>query len=118
MGAAAARLLERHFNSYFRFSVGDHVLPREEIASIISKASDAAFIQESLRKALTVSRKDGKTKAKLLLDELTLHADDVADKDVEPLLTAIFELGDELDVRSDEEAVSPLETISFAFTGC
>ncbi len=92
-----------HFDSYFRFSVGDHILPREEIANVIAKASDAPFIQETFRKALTITRKDGKTKAKLLFEELTLHADDIADKDVEPLLTTIFQLSDELDVQSDEE---------------
>jgi hypothetical protein len=38
----------------------------------------------------------------LLLDELNLHAEKVADSDVAQLLTTIFELGDELDVESDK----------------
>ena len=38
----------------------------------------------------------------LLLDELNLHSDNVADNDVSHLLMAIFELGDELDVESDK----------------
>ncbi|BBC02704.1 MULTISPECIES: KAP family P-loop NTPase fold protein [Bradyrhizobium] len=92
---------KEHFGSYFRFSVGDDVLPREEIKSIIARASDAAFVQATLRAALSVARKDGTTKAQLLLDEMTIHAGDVADKDVGPLLTAVFELGDEVDVPGD-----------------
>jgi hypothetical protein len=55
-----------------------------------------------LRDALTVTRKDGRTKAMLLLDELNLHADNLVDTDVEPLLAAIFELADELNVESDK----------------
>jgi predicted KAP-like P-loop ATPase len=91
-----------HFDSYFRFSVGDDVVPREEIAVLIARASDGEFVKQKLREALAVTRKDGKTKAMLLLDELNLHADSVADGDVTPLLTALFELGGELDVESDK----------------
>jgi predicted KAP-like P-loop ATPase len=94
---------KEHFDSYFRFSVGEDVLPREELTSLIAKASDPAFVKKTFRSALSVTRKDGTTKAKLLLDELNIHADEVADNDVAPLLAALFELGDELDVRSDEE---------------
>jgi predicted KAP-like P-loop ATPase len=91
-----------HFDSYFRFSVGDDVVPREEIEALISRASDGEFAKEKFRAALAVTRKDGKTKAMLLLDELNLHAENVADIDVAPLLSVIFELGDELDVESDK----------------
>ncbi len=93
---------KEHFDSYFRFSVGDEVLPRAELDAIIAKASDADFVKAKLRDALGVIRKDRSTKAKLILDELTVHADEVAEKDVPSLLKAIFELGDELDVESDK----------------
>jgi predicted KAP-like P-loop ATPase len=93
---------QEHFDSYFRFSIGDDVLPREELDKVIARASDVEFVKQKLREALGVTRKDGKTKAMLILDELNLHAEAVADKDVEPLLCAVFELGDELDVESDK----------------
>jgi predicted KAP-like P-loop ATPase len=93
---------KKHFDSYFRFSVGDDILPREELKNIIARAADTAFVPATFRAALPVARKDGTTKAKLLLDELNVHAEDVTDGDVAPLLTALFELGDELDVLSDE----------------
>ncbi|PZA09204.1 NTPase [Rhodopseudomonas palustris] len=91
-----------HFESYFRFSIGDDVLPRREIDALIARASDSEFIKQKLREALTVTRKDGKTKAMLILDELNRYAANVSDEDVEPLLAAIFELGDDLDVESDK----------------
>lgn len=101
---ARERLLctSEHFDSYFRFSVGDDVLPREEIETLIAHASDSEFVKRKFREALAATRRGGKTKAMLLLDELNLHAQNVADNDVAPLLAAIFELGDELDVESDK----------------
>jgi predicted KAP-like P-loop ATPase len=100
---ARDRLLcsSEHFESYFRFSVGDDVVPRAEIEAMIARASDSDFVKQKFREALVINRKDGKTKAMMLLDELNLHAESLSDNDVGPLLTAIFELGDELDVESD-----------------
>jgi predicted KAP-like P-loop ATPase len=91
-----------HFDSYFRFSVGDDVMPREEIEALVVQASNGEYVKQKLREALSFTRRDGKTKAMLLLDELNLHAETVADTDVEPLLVAIFELADELNVESDK----------------
>jgi predicted KAP-like P-loop ATPase len=91
-----------HFDSYFRFSIDDNVVPRAEIEALIARASDSDFIKAKFREALVIIRKDGTTKAMLLLEELNVHADTVADKDVAPLLKVIFALGDELDVESDK----------------
>ncbi len=93
---------EDHFDSYFRFSIGDDVLSRAELSEIISKASDEDFVKTKLRDALTARRRDGSTKAKLILDELNVHSDEVANEDVASLLKALFELGDELDVEADK----------------
>jgi KAP family P-loop domain len=92
-----------HFDSYFRFSIGDDVLSRAELDEFISKAEDEAFVKASMRAALGITRRDGSTKAKLILDELNLHAKTVEKKDVGPLLNALFEIADELDVESDKE---------------
>ncbi|WP_315764406.1 P-loop NTPase fold protein [Bradyrhizobium sp. SZCCHNS2005] len=94
---------EDHFESYFRFSLGEDVVPLEEITTLVARASDAEFVKQTFRDALGSLRRNGKTKAMLLLSELNLHAEQVADKDVEPLLAAIFELGDKLDVESDKD---------------
>jgi predicted KAP-like P-loop ATPase len=90
-----------HFDSYFRFSLGGDVLPKDKIDQLVARASDQEFIVCSLREGLTAKRSSGGTKAALMLDELNLHADKVADDDVQPLLTAIFKIADELDVPSD-----------------
>ncbi len=90
-----------HFDTYFRFSIGDDILSRSEIDLFIANAADQVFITRSLREALAVGRSSGGTKAALILDEMNLHAERVADENVEPLLTALFKLGDELDVPAD-----------------
>ena len=38
-----------HFDSYFRFSVGDDVVPREEIEALIARASDGEFVKQMFR---------------------------------------------------------------------
>lgn len=90
-----------HFDSYFRFAIGENVVPRNEIDAMVARASDGEFIKGRVREALESTRKDGKTRAALLLDELNVHAERVADEDVEPLLVTLFALGDEVNVVSD-----------------
>jgi predicted KAP-like P-loop ATPase len=90
-----------HFDAYFRFAPGEDVLTRREIDAVIDRASDFQFVQAKLREALAVKRKNGRTEAALLLDELSLHSDRIQDDDVAPLLTAIFNMADELYVESD-----------------
>lgn len=90
-----------HFNSYFRFSLGGDVLPKDEIDKLVARASDQEFITRALREALAAKRSSGATKAALVLDELNLHAEKVADDDVGHLLAAIFKIADELNVPSD-----------------
>lgn len=92
---------EDYFDSYFRFSIGDDVLSRAELTEFISKASDEAHIKAVLRAGLSVTRRDGTTKAKLILEELNLHAQEIQVKDVQALLSGLFEVADELDVDAD-----------------
>jgi len=91
-----------HFDTYFRFSLGDEALPKGELDELIERAADKEFIRSAFRAALKVNRSNGTTRAALLLDELNQHADRVPDDSVQPLLTTIFELGDKLNVASDE----------------
>jgi predicted KAP-like P-loop ATPase len=91
-----------HFDTYFRFSVGDEALPRAELDELIEHAGDQEFIRSAFRNALKVKRSSEATKAALLLDELNLYASRIPNHCVQPLLATIFELGDELNVASDE----------------
>jgi predicted KAP-like P-loop ATPase len=90
-----------HFDSYFRFSISDEVLAKQEVDDLIAHASDDALIVAALREGLGVKRSSGGTKAALILEELNRHADKVADDHIQPLLASIFRLGDELDVEDD-----------------
>ncbi|MBR1277752.1 P-loop NTPase fold protein [Bradyrhizobium sp. AUGA SZCCT0283] len=89
------------FDTYFRLSIGDDVLKKDEIDTLVENAADRSFVQQRLREALGILRYGGTTKAALILDELNLHAESIADEDVRPLLIAIFEIGDELDTPRD-----------------
>ena len=63
-----------HFDTYFRFSLGDETLPKGELDELIERAADKEFIRSALRAALKVKLSNGTTRVALLLDELTLHA--------------------------------------------
>lgn len=76
-------------------------MPKREIDDLIKNAGDRVAIQRAFRDALKVARSQGATKAALLLDELNLHAAEVPDEKIGPLLTALFEIADELDVEAD-----------------
>jgi predicted KAP-like P-loop ATPase len=91
-----------HFPTYFRFALGDELLPAKSISELVSRANDREFIQATLRQALQEKLKSGRTRVSVYLEELTLHAPEVAEPHIGPLVAALFEIGDELDVQSDE----------------
>ncbi|OAI12203.1 hypothetical protein A1355_14640 [Methylomonas koyamae] len=90
-----------HFDVYFRFTISDDSLRKAEIDALIERAGDEVFIKNTLVAALKIKRSSGNTKAALILDELNLHADRVAENHIPPLLSAIFSLGDKLHVEED-----------------
>lgn len=90
-----------HFDSYFRFAVGDEVLPRAELEELIERAGDRDFVMATMRHAITVTRKSGGTKAAVLLTELNTHAGRIAKDSVPPLLDALFAVSDEINVDAD-----------------
>lgn len=90
-----------HFDSYFRFGVGDGVLLRAEIDEIVQRAADQDYVIQTLRRAVTVERKAGGTRAAILLDELNTHAERVPKESVAALLSALFSVADEIDVEAD-----------------
>ncbi len=91
-----------HFDSYFRFAVGDEVLPRAELDDFIQRAADQNYVAETMRHAVTMTRKAGGTKAAVLLTELNTHAGGIRKDLVLPLLTALFTVADEINVEADE----------------
>ena len=91
-----------HFETYFRFALGDESLPNRELDEVIARTGDRAFMERYLREAVAQRRADGSTKASLVLNELILRADDVPLKSIADLVEALFILGDEIDVEADE----------------
>jgi hypothetical protein len=86
----------RTCRTYFRFALGEDLLPAKNITELVQNANDREFIQTTLRQALR------RTRASVYLEELTVHAPEVAKDHIGPLVSALFEIADELDVKSDE----------------
>ncbi|MCA8070583.1 KAP family P-loop NTPase fold protein [Burkholderia vietnamiensis] len=91
-----------HFDSYFRFAIGDEVLTSTELDAFIARADDVEYVKTTLRHAVTVTRRSGGTKAAVWLNELNTHAERVDRTKVQPLLTALFEIADEINVEADK----------------
>lgn len=90
-----------HFDTFFRFAIGDEVLTSTELDSFLARAGDIEYVKATLRHAVTVNRRSGGTKAAVWLDELNTHSARVDHGKVQPLLTALFEVADELNVEAD-----------------
>lgn len=90
-----------HFDTYFRYSVGEGVLPRVEVGALVAHAGEAEFVQSVFRRAKEIKRRNGSSNVPLLLQELTINADRIAQSDIEPLLSKLFSMGDELDLEAD-----------------
>ena len=91
-----------HFNTYFAFSLSPDILPANDLQKVIGCSGDPRSVVRYLRNALTRHRRDGSTQASLVLEELTLQASIIPEINVASLLSAIFSMGDELDVESDQ----------------
>lgn len=95
--------VDTHFDTYFRLSLSDEVLSAQQIAELIEKANDRDFIKAAFRKAAKVERRTGQSMVPVYLDELTTHGKRIDKGKVEHLLSALFEIHDEIDQRKDAE---------------
>ena len=94
---------EAHFDTYFRLSLSDETLSISFVNDLIDRAADKQFIQTAFREAANKRRKTGTSLVPVLLDELNTHALRVAPAHVEPLLNALFEIHDEIDLEIDRD---------------
>lgn len=90
-----------HFDSYFRFAIGDAVLTSTELDAFLARAGDIEHVKTTLCQAVTVNRRSGGTKAAVWLDELNTHAERVDRDKIQPLLVGLFEVADEINVEAD-----------------
>ena len=93
--------VEEHFDTYFRLFLSDEKLPMDRINEFIEKANNPDFIQESLKEAAASRRRSGTSMVPVVLDELIAHAPKISKEKVEPLLSALFELHDEINLEID-----------------
>lgn len=94
---------EKHFDSYFRMSIGDETLSVTEINEIIEHSGDGEYIKCAFRSALGLIRKNGKSKVPLLLDELNIHAVRISKANLQSCISAIFGIADDIYRKEDGE---------------
>ena len=92
----------KHFDTYFRFALPDHVLSSSEIKKLIAGTGDPVFIKKSLLDGSQRKLLNGDTRAGLLLDALRVGADEIADNDVRSLLKAAYSIADALIIEGEE----------------
>ena len=94
---------EKHFDTYFRMSIGGETLSIAEIDEFIERAGDREYVKRVFRKALSSIRKNGKSKVPLLFDEVNVHASRIEKAKFQPLVSAIFEIADDLHKDEDRD---------------
>lgn len=92
-----------HFRSYVSFAVSDDVASAQTIQGIVEHAADGDFIRNELVRAIAEQQRGGGTQAALILNELRYAARDIAEGDVTPFVTTLFEVADTLDVDADRQ---------------
>ncbi|MGB7911224.1 MAG: P-loop NTPase fold protein [Desulfobaccales bacterium] len=100
----------KHFDTYFRMGIGDEALPAAEIDEFIEHAGDEEYVMQTFRIAFGSIRKNGKSKVPLLLDELNAHAPRIEKANFKPLISAIFQVADDIDRDEDREGGAFLGT--------
>ena len=92
---------EGHFDTYFRLSLSDEKLSTKTIDELTSRLDDVEYVKGELRRAATTERSSGTSMIPVLLDELLAHARRVPVEKVEPFLSTLFEIHDEIDLEKD-----------------
>lgn len=93
--------IESHFDTYFRLTLSDEALPTRTIEDLINRADDRVFIKNALLEAASVERRNGMSMVPVYLDEMITHAARFERSKVEALLSALFEIHDEIDLKKD-----------------
>ena len=94
--------VEKHFDTYFRFSLSESTLSTSRISKLTERADDRDFVFSVMREAAATIRKDGSSFVPVYLDELITHASKIDKQKVEPLMSALFEIHDEIDLECDK----------------
>ncbi|HBR2019183.1 TPA: KAP family NTPase [Klebsiella pneumoniae] len=96
--------VEAHFDTYFRLNLSDEVLSGKAIDELIEKAGDSDSIKKVFMDAANARRRTGQSMVPVYFDELTTHGKRVDKDKVRPLLSALFEIHDAIDLKIDADS--------------
>ncbi|EOD2540558.1 P-loop NTPase fold protein [Escherichia coli] len=96
--------VEAHFDTYFRLNFSDEVLSGKAIDELIEKAGDSDYIKKVFMDAANARRRTGQSMVPVYFDELTTHGKRVDKDKVRPLLSALFEIHDAIDLKIDADS--------------
>lgn len=96
--------VEAHFDTYFRLNLSDEVLSGKAIDELIEKAGDSDYIKKVFMDAANAWRRTGQSMVPVYFDELTTHGKRVDKDKVRPLLSALFEIHDAIDLKIDADS--------------
>ena len=95
--------VEAHFDTYFRSSLSDENFAMADIEELVSKADDSGFIRSKFRSAANQQRRTGGSMVPVLLDEMISQAPNIQKEKIEPLLSTLFIIHDEIDLTIDDD---------------
>lgn len=90
-----------HFGTYFSLTLGADIFSQSEIDGIIDNLSNPDDLRAKLRDGLKTIRRNGMTKASLILDVMNQQARRISLNDAETVLTTVFAMAGDLDVAAD-----------------
>lgn len=107
--------LSKHFDTYFKLSLSDDTLSAADIGELLKRANDRDFVKQRLLKAATQIRKNHKSMAPVILDELTSHGKEIERDKVHDFFCALFEVADDITRKEDEERGFAMANTSLRF---
>ena len=91
------------FPTYFRMTVPPGAIRRSEMLALLGLADTPAALGDALVQATSVTRPDGLSKARALLERLMDHVEkDIPDEHISVFIGVLFDIGDSLVLDSDE----------------
>ncbi len=91
------------FGIYFRMSISDDIISSKELEEFIDNAHNKEYIKDVFKKHLCIIRKNGRSNIPLFFDELNNNAHKIKDNNIQIIISAIFEIADDINREEDAE---------------
>lgn len=86
-------------DTYLRLSLSDQVVFAKQFEEIINNSNSPNQTEAFFIKAANTVLPSGKSQVPIYLDELIFRADEISKQNVEPLLSALFSIHDQIDLK-------------------